>query len=244
MPQARKTLITIATYNELENLPRLVSDLFSVVPDSQILVIDDNSPDGTGDWCETTAAQDNRLRCLHRPEKQGLGTAILAGMRVAIDEGFDYMLNLDADFSHDPSYVPALLAAMENIEGGRPVDLAIGSRYVPGGSMPDWPWQRRMISRALNLYTRLWLGLKARDCSGGFRCYRTDTLRQLDLDRITSQGYSFQEEILWHLQRVGARFHEIPIAFRDRVRGDSKITLNEALQALQLITRWGLNRQR
>ena len=190
-----------------------------------------------GKWCDAATNRDTRIRCLHRPEKLGLGSAIVAGMRYAIDFEYDYALNLDADFSHDPEYVPALLAAIEDANGGCRTDLAIGSRYVPGGSTPGWPLQRRVISRALNYYTRLLLGLKVRDCSGGFRCYRTTALRTLDFGRIRSQGYSFQEEILWHLKQAGSRFCEVPIAFRDRTEGTSKITLREAVGAVWLITR-------
>lgn len=234
---APRTLITIATYNEIENLPRLVDELFKISPDFHILVIDDNSPDGTGRWCDAANDRNDRLRCLHRPGKLGLGTAILAGMRYAIEHEFDYTLNLDADFSHRPEYIPALLAAIEDEHGERLADLAIGSRYVPGGSTPGWPLQRRLISRALNYYTRLLLGLKVRDCSGGFRCYRTNALRKLEFEQIRSRGYSFQEEILWHLKRTGARFAEVPIAFRDRTEGVSKITIREAISAVWLVTR-------
>ncbi len=234
---APRTLITIATYNEIENLPRLIDELFKISQDFHILVIDDNSPDGTGRWCDEANLRNERIRCLHRPEKLGLGTAIVAGMRYAIEHEFDYTLNLDADFSHDPEYIPALLNAIEGENGESLADLAIGSRYVPGGSTPGWPLQRRVISWAINFYTRSLLGLKVHDCSGGFRCYRTSVLQTLELERIRSRGYSFQEEILWHMKRAGSRFCEVPIAFRDRTEGTSKITLQEAIGAVWLITR-------
>ncbi len=238
-PQIRaapRTLITIATYNEIENLPRLIDELFKISPDFHILVIDDNSPDGTGRWCDAANLRNERICCLHRPGKLGLGTAIVAGMRYAIEHDFEYALNLDADFSHDPEYIPALMNAIEDEQGEHLADLAIGSRYVPGGSTPGWPLQRRIISRALNYYTRVLLGLKVRDCSGGFRCYRTSALRSVEFAQIRSRGYSFQEEILWHLKGAGARFSEVPIAFRDRTEGTSKITLREALDAVWVVT--------
>ncbi|MEO8493465.1 MAG: polyprenol monophosphomannose synthase [Planctomycetota bacterium] len=237
MRTAPRTLITIATYNEIENLPPLVEELFTISAEFHILVIDDNSPDGTGTWCDAAADRDPRIHCLHRPAKLGLGTAIVAGMNYAIDNEYDYALNLDADFSHDPVHVPALLAAIENEDGESLADLTIGSRYVSGGSTPGWPLQRRIVSQALNYYTRFLLGLKTRDCSGGFRCYRTSILKTLELARIRSRGYSFQEEILWHLKRVGARSCEVPIAFRDRRRGNSKISVREAIGAVWFVTR-------
>jgi dolichol-phosphate mannosyltransferase len=231
-----RTLVTVATYNEMENLPLLVAELFRYAPNVDLLVIDDNSPDGTGRWCDEQAARDPRIRCLHRSGKLGLGSAIVAGMRYALEHGYDYVLNMDADFSHHPRYVPELIAAMQPDEGPR-VDVAIGSRYVRGGGVQGWPWRRKFMSRAINLYARWLLWLAPRDCSGAFRCYRTAALHKVDLDRIRSRGYSFQEEVLWHLRRAGARFAEVPIVFVDRQRGVSKIDLREALAALWVILR-------
>ncbi len=236
---SRRSLVTVATYNEIENLPRLVGSIFDYAPHSDLLVIDDNSPDGTGRWCDEYAATDARLHCLHRAGKLGLGSAILAGMNYAIQHRYDYVLNMDADFSHDPRYIPALLAGMDP-EGQPPVDVAIGSRYVPGGGIEGWPLRRHLMSRGVNGYARWLLSLSPQDCSGGFRCYRTSLLAQLDLASIRSRGYSFQEEILWRLKRLGARFLEVPIVFVDRKHGRSKIDRREAVAALRIIFLLGL----
>ena len=203
MTPTDKTLVTVATYNEMENLPRLVEEILRYAPQADILVIDDNSPDGTGGWCDRRRADEPRIACLHRSGKLGLGTAIIAGMKYAIERGYRYVLNMDADFSHQPKYLPALLAGMEPPDGP-PVDVMIGSRYVPGGGIEGWPLKRQLMSRAVNLYARLLLGLRPKDCSGAFRCYRTAVLAKLDFDAVRSRGYSFQEEILWRLKRLGA----------------------------------------
>jgi len=166
-----KTLVTIATYNEIENLPRLVEEVFSAVPQAEILVIDDHSPDGTGQWCGQRAAEDSRLHCIVRGSKLGLGTAIVAAMRYAVQHGYQYMLTMDGDFSHHPRDLPALLAGMDPAEG-RWVDVMIGSRYARGGRTEGWPLPRRIMSRTMNLGVRWLLGLGPRDCSGGYRCYR------------------------------------------------------------------------
>lgn len=231
-PTHAKTLITLATYNEIENLPPLVEEIFRFVPEADLLVIDDNSPDGTGQWCDEAGKRDPRIRCLHRQGKLGLGTATIAAMRYAIEHGYQQMANLDADFSHPPRYLPALLAAMDQKIDGQEVGCAIGSRYIPGGGVEGWPWRRRLMSRAVNSYARGLLGLAPHDCSGAFRCYRTSLLAQLDFDAIRSRGYSFQEEVLWHLKRLGCRFAEVPITFVDRVRGQSKIGAREAVSSI------------
>jgi dolichol-phosphate mannosyltransferase len=232
-------LVTIATYNEIENLPSLVDEIFRAVPQVDLLVIDDNSPDGTGAWCDRKAAEDPRLHCLHRSGKLGLGSAILAGMQYALDQGYRQVLNMDADFSHHPRYLPAFLAGMDPPDGP-PIDVMIGSRYIPGGGIEGWGWKRHVMSRGINLYSRWFLGLKPKDCSGGYRCYRTATLAKLDFTAIRSRGYSFQEEVLWRLKRVGARFGETPIVFPDRRKGSSKIDAGESLRALWIILRLGL----
>ena len=239
MSHPGKTLITVATYNELENLPLLVEEIHRYAPQADILVMDDNSPDGTGQWCDRQAAADPRLHCLHRPGKLGLGSAILAGMRYAIEHGYRYVLNMDADFSHQPKDIPALLAGMEPPEGPPP-DVMIGSRYISGGGVEGWSLRRHLMSRGVNFYARLLLGLATKDCSGGFRCYRTESLAKLDFDRVRSRGYSFQEEILWHLRRRGGRFGETPIVFIDRTRGTSKINSKEAVVALWIIFTLGM----
>lgn len=239
MSNSKKTLVTVATYNEMENLPSLVDEILRIAPQVDILVIDDNSPDGTGQWCDRKRAEDARVHCLHREGKLGLGTAIVAGMKFAIEHGYKYVLNMDADFSHQPRYLPDLSAGMEPPQGP-PVDVMIGSRYVPGGGVQGWPLRRHLMSRGVNFWTRWLLGLKPKDCSGSFRCYRTELLARLDFDAIRSRGYSFQEEVLWHLKRLGGRFGEIPIVFVDRQRGTSKIDTKEAITALRIIFALGL----
>ena len=239
MSNAEKTLVTVATYNEMENLPALVEEIFRVAGEVDLLVIDDNSPDGTGQWCDRKGAEDARLSCLHREGKLGLGTATIAGMRYGIRQGYRYVLNMDADFSHQPRYLPDLIASMDPRQGP-PVGVAIGSRYTRGGGTQGWPLRRRLMSRGVNFYARWMLGLKPKDCSGAFRCYRTELLAKLDFDAIRSRGYSFQEEILWHLKRLDARFAETPIIFIDRQHGTSKINSKEALAALRIIFGLGL----
>jgi dolichol-phosphate mannosyltransferase len=229
-----RLLITVATYNEIENLPPLLDAIWQFVPDANVLVIDDNSPDGTGRWCDEKAAAEPRLHCLHRPGKLGLGTATIAGMQHAVTQAYDYVLNMDADFSHHPRYLPSLVAAMEN------ADVAIGSRYCSGGGTEGWPAQRKLMSWAVNTYARTALGLAPRDTSGAFRCYRVALLAQLDFSKIKSRGYSFQEEILWRLKRHGARMVEVPIVFADREHGQSKINRQEAFAALHVIFRLGI----
>jgi dolichol-phosphate mannosyltransferase len=239
MTEKRSTLVTLATYNEIENLPLLVGEIFAAAPAVDILVIDDNSPDGTGSWCDERAASDPRVRCLHRSGKLGLGTATIAGMKYAIEHGYRYVLNMDADFSHHPRHLPALLAGMERPDGTPGADVMIGSRYTKGGAIEGWPWKRHAMSRSVNAAARVLLGLRPRDCSGAFRCYRTSLLEKVDFDAVRSRGYSFQEEILWHLKRLGAKMAETPITFADRQRGSSKINSQEAFGALGILLRLG-----
>lgn len=229
----------LATYNEIENLPSLVDEILQQLPDAHVLVIDDNSPDGTGQWCDQRAAGDARLSCLHRPGKLGLGSATVAGLKYAIDHGYDLAVNMDADFSHHPRYLPNLVGGM-NRPGQSPVDCMIGSRYCPGGGVEGWPLKRQLMSRGVNLYARALLGLSPKDCSGAFRCYRTELLKQLNFDDVRSRGYSFQEEILWHIKRLGGRFGETPIVFVDRARGASKLDKQEAIASLKQIFRLGV----
>lgn len=232
-------LVTIATYNEIENLPRLVEAIFEHAPQVDLLVIDDNSPDGTGDWCDERAAQDRRVHCVHRTGKLGLGTAIVAGMQYAIEHGYDFVLNMDADFSHHPRYIPAILSGMEQADGGSHIDVMIGSRYIAGGGVEGWPLKRQLMSTCINMYTRTLLGLKARDCSGAYRCYRVSRLKQLDFGQLRARGYAFQQEMLWQLKRIGCRFAETPIVFADRAYGQSKINSKEAVAALWHIAALG-----
>ncbi|MGW8258284.1 MAG: polyprenol monophosphomannose synthase, partial [Thermoguttaceae bacterium] len=239
MSNAEKTLVTVATYNEMENLPLLAEEIFRYLPNTHLLVVDDNSPDGTGVWCDQRAAEDPRVFCLHRSGKLGLGTATVAAMKYAIEHGYRYMLNMDADFSHPPRSLPELVAGMDPTDAPG-ADVMIGSRYVYGGGVEGWPMKRQLMSLAVNLYARWLLGLKPKDCSGAYRCYRVAMLEKLDFDAVRSRGYSFQEEILWHLKRLGARFGESPIIFVDRQRGQSKIDKNEAFSALWIIFSLGM----
>ncbi len=234
------TLVIIATYNEIENLPGLTDQIFRHAPHVELLVVDDNSPDGTGRWCDDRAARDARFQVIHRSGKLGLGTATVCGLQRAIDRDFEFAVVMDADFSHPPESVPALLAAMAGDGQGGPVDVMVGSRYVPGGVIRGWPWYRRVMSRLINTYARWMLGLSVRDCSGSFRCYRIERLRQIDFSQMRSRGYSYLEELLWMLKRAGARIEEMPITFVDRQQGQTKINTREALTALWLLLRLGI----
>ena len=236
--EAPRLLVSLATYNEAGNLEPLARAIREVAPDASILVIDDNSPDGTGRIADDLTARMPGFHVIHRPGKLGLGTATIAAMRFAIENGYDLLLNMDADFSHDPEYVPALRAGMGDH------DVMIGSRYVPGGGVEGgFNFKRKFMSTGINTYARMMLGLKSRDNSGAFRCYRVSKLAQIDFDRIQSRGYSFQEEILFWCQAVGCRIGETPIVFKDRRAGVSKINNREAVLALWILFRLGIARR-
>ena len=231
---ARRLLVTLCTYNERENLQRLIPEIHEHAPDAEILVIDDNSPDGTGALADEMATRDPRVHVLHRSGKLGLGTAILAGFRYGIENGFEDLINMDADFSHHPRYLPALRECMQR------VDVGIGSRYVAGGGVQGWGALRHFMSQGVNWYARLLLRLRTRDNSGSYRCYRVAKLHDLDLDRVRARGYAFQEEILYRCRRIGCTFEETPITFEDRRYGTSKISWREAVSALWVIFRLGI----
>lgn len=231
-----RLLVTLCTYNELENLPALIEEIHQFVPDAEILVIDDNSPDGTGRLADELAVADPRIHAIHRSGKLGLGTATMAGFRYGIEHSYDQLVNMDADFSHHPRYIPELRACLET------VDVGIGSRYVPGGGVVGWNWKRYVMSSGINFYARLFLGLANKDNSGSFRCYRVSKLAELDLNQVRSRGYSFQEEILYMCRRVGCTFREVPITFEDRRAGTSKINWKESVAALWNIFRLGIDR--
>lgn len=238
MADPASVLVAMATYNEMESLPQLVEQVFRYLPEAHVLVIDDNSPDGTGQWCDRKAKEDRRLHCVHREAKQGLGTALVAAMKYALDHGYAYLVTMDADLSHPPDRLPDLLAAMGPAHHG--ADVAIGSRYLPGGVIKGWPWTRHLASRAVNLLARYLLGLPTRDSSSGFRCYRVDLLARIEWTAIRSFGYSFEEEMLWRLKRVGARFREIPIRFVNRRKGASKVNLREMATSALVLLRLGV----
>lgn len=230
------TLIMLCTYNEIDNLKDLIPELLSLVPEAAVLVIDDNSPDGTGRLVTEMAANDSRIRLLHRPEKLGLGTATLAGFRYAISHEFDLLVNLDADFSHNPKYVPKLLEAVPEC------DVVIASRYVEGGGVVGWPPVRKLMSRTINLWARCLMGLKTADNSGSFRCYRVSKLKEVDWDLTIAKGYAFMEEILYRCRRVGCRMCEIPFVFEDRRFGVTKINTFECITAVLVIFQLGVQR--
>ncbi len=234
-----RVLVAIATYNEIENVPRLVADLRRTQPEADVLIVDDNSPDGTGRWCDVQTGIDPRVRCLHRPRKDGLGRAVIAGLQYALEHGYEMVVNMDADFSHSPHAVHQMIAKMQSADR---LDVVIGSRYIRGGAIRGWPWGRHVMSRAVNLLARVALGIGVKDCSGSFRCYRVACLRQLDFAKFRSRGYAFFEEILWRLRKHGARFAEIPITFEERRLGRSKIDVNEALGAMATLFRLTLER--
>jgi dolichol-phosphate mannosyltransferase len=226
--------MVIPTYNEIDNLADVVARARRCVPDVDLLVVDDNSPDGTGALADRLAAEDPQVRVLHRTTKQGLGAAYSEGFRVALDAGYDLIGEMDADGSHQPEQLPLLFAAIAD------ADLAIGSRWVPGGSVVNWPWHRLALSRAGNLYTRVLLGIGVRDATAGFRLFRRETLETVHLDQVQSLGYVFQVELVYRTLRAGLRVAEVPIEFVERVRGDSKMTPEVARESLVRITRWGL----
>ena len=234
----RDLLVTMCTYNEAENIERLVAAVHEFAADADVLVIDDNSPDGTGQIADRMSEADRRIHVLHRERLLGLGTAILAGFRFAIEYDYEFVINLDADFSHHPRHIPALRECMQH------VDVAVGSRYVLGGGIRGWGLLRHLMSRGINGYARLLLGLKTRDNSGSYRCYRISRLRQLDLNRIRARGYAFQEEILYRCRRAGCRFAETPIVFEDRRFGTSKISFRESVAAIWVIFWLGIERLR
>lgn len=226
-----RTTVIIPTYNEWENIESLVSDLRALSVDPHVLVVDDNSPDGTGDLVDAMAQSDPKVAALHRPGKLGLGTAHMDGMRRALAEGADLVITMDADYSHHPRYIPAMVAAMSDL------DLCIGSRYVLGGATADCTLPRKLLSQGANAFAHLMLGLAAKDCTAGLRCYRRQTLQQVPMDRIFSNGYSFLIEMLYFCQSAGARVGEVPILFENRQRGQSKISRKEILAAVYTVLR-------
>lgn len=232
------TLIVVATYNEIENLPELVDKLLAILPAADLLVIDDGSPDGTGEWCDERCKTESRLQVIHRAGKLGLGSATVEGFNFGIQHGYKVLATMDADFSHSPDELPQLIDAVRS--ENRAIDVAIGSRYTNGGKIVGWPITRRVMSRCVNLYARICLGLKVKDCSGAFRAYRVACLSELPPRSIQSQGYSYLEEILWRLKRKGSSIGELPITFRDRTRGQTKINWREAVAALYHIFRFGV----
>ena len=228
-----RALVVIPTYNEAENIDDVVGRTRRAVPDAHVLVVDDNSPDGTAAIVE--ALGDDHVHLLRRPGKAGLGAAYRAGFTWGAAEGFDVMIEMDADLSHDPAALPTLLAGIDD-----GADLVIGSRYVPGGSIPDWAWHRKALSRWGNRYAAAMLRLGVADATAGYRAYRATMLERLDLGSIRADGYGFQIEMTYRTAGAGGTIVEVPISFTDRTRGTSKMSSRIIVEALLLVTRWGL----
>lgn len=234
-----KTLIIIPTYNEVENLRPLLKELFTYAPATDVLIVDDNSPDGTGQLADDIHNENPQVHVLHRAGKLGLGTAYIAGFKYAIEHGYDAAFEMDADFSHDPRYLPDFLNKIEQ------ADLVIGSRYIPGGDTPNWSFSRRFISGGGNIFARFMLGLPIHDCTAGYRCYRREVLEHIGLDSVESQGYAFQVEMAYRVRRQGFKIVETPIIFMDRRVGKSKMSRTIFLEAFTYVlrTRFGLNKK-
>jgi dolichol-phosphate mannosyltransferase len=234
-----RTVVVIPTYDERENVERAVGSVLSALPDAEVLVVDDASPDGTGELADRLSAEDARVHVLHRTEKNGLGGAYLAGFAWAREHGFELVGEFDADGSHPASALPAMRAALEQDPS---VSLAIGSRWVRGGRVVDWPRRREALSRSANLYARLALGLGVHDATAGFRLYRVAVLDRLDLASVRSRGYTFQIDLTVRVLAAGGRIVEVPIVFRDREHGVSKMSGSIVVEAMTMVTAWGLAR--
>jgi dolichol-phosphate mannosyltransferase len=231
MLEAKKFMVIIPTYNEKENIERLVHTILSLEPEFYITIVDDNSPDGTGQIAERLAATCPTVHVIHRPEKQGLGTAYIAGFKYALSQGADYIFEMDADFSHDPNRLPDFLEAIKDY------DLVLGSRYINGIRVEGWKFRRLLLSKFANMYASYLIVLPVWDFTGGFRCYRREVLESIDLDRIHSDGYAFQIEMLYYTYKHGFHIKEIPFLFREREHGYSKISRHVVWEAFWLVLR-------
>jgi dolichol-phosphate mannosyltransferase len=229
-----RVLVVVPTFNELQTLPRILHRLRAAVPAAHVLVADDASPDGTGEVARALAGEDDHLHVLHRPAKEGLGAAYLDGFRWGLRRGFDVLVEMDADGSHLPEQLPDLLARI-----GAGADLVLGSRWVPGGSVVNWPRHRSVLSRGGNTYARLALGIPLHDATGGFRAFRRSALESLHLDGVASQGYCFQVDLAWRAVQAGLRVEEVPITFVERELGASKMSQAVVVEALWRVTQWG-----
>lgn len=231
-----RVLVIVPTYNERDNLPMITERVRAAVPEAHLLIADDDSPDGTGAVADALAGSDDHVHVLHRPGKQGLGAAYLAGFRWGLNEGFDVLVEMDADGSHRPEELPKLLEALAD-----GADLVIGSRWVPGGKVVNWPASREFLSRGANVYTRMMLGVPVRDATAGFRAYRASTLRKIGLDDVESQGYCFQVDLTLRTVRHHLRVAEVPITFVERTVGASKMSRGIVAEALWRVTVWGVS---
>jgi dolichol-phosphate mannosyltransferase len=232
-----RPLVVIPTYNESENIERMLHRIHECLPGAGVLVVDDGSPDGTADIVKKVAAELPDVRLLRRNEKSGLGSAYRAGFAWGLERGFDSFVEIDADFSHDPAALPGLLAPLED-----GFDVSIGSRYIEGGSIPNWAWHRHLLSRGGNIYASTVLGLGVADATAGYRAYSSRILRKLDLERIRAEGYGFQIEMTYRARQHDAAIAEVPISFVDREAGESKMSSFIVVEALGLVTWWGLGR--
>ena len=233
-PPLGTVLVIIPTYNEIDNIDMITARLRASVSDAHILVVDDNSPDGTGGRADELAALDDHIHVLHRTGKEGLGAAYLAGFRWGLDRDYGVLVEFDADGSHQPEQLPAVLRALES------ADMVKGSRWVKGGSVVNWPLSRQLLSRGGGLYTRLMLGLSIKDITGGFNAFRADTLREIITEPIDKHGYGIQRDLTWHAHRHGKKIVEVPIEFREREYGDSKMSGDVVVEAMKSTTRLGL----
>jgi len=230
-----RVLICTPTYLEAMNIEDFLRRARAALPEADVLVIDDNSPDGTADIAERVAAEVGQVQVLRRPSKRGLGSAYRAGFSVGVDRGYDTLVQIDADLSHDPTALPALLREVQN-----GADLAIGSRYVAGGSIPHWPWYRRALSKYGNLYTGFMLRTGVADATSGYRAYRVDVLKAIDFSSTRAKGYGFQIELAYRVARLGGKIAEVPITFTDRERGKSKMSAAVMVEEMGLVSWWGI----
>ncbi len=237
MGETGRVLVVVPTYNESDNLERIVARTFAASPEVHVLVADDNSPDGTGEIADRLAEDDSRVHVLHRPAKEGLGRAYVAGFRWGLARGYDVLCEMDADGSHPPEQLPDLLRALAS------ADLVLGSRWVRGGRVENWPFQRELLSRWANFYTRVALGMPLRDATAGYRAYRRVTVEGIDLDTVASQGYSFQIDLALRAVEAGYRVVEVPIVFTEREFGASKMSRNVILEAFWRVAAWGVRRR-
>ena len=230
-------LVVLPTYNELENIDRVLRRIRVALPAASVLVVDDGSPDGTADAAEVLGKELGSIDVLRRTAKSGLGSAYREGFRWGLDRGFDACVEMDADLSHEPEALPSLVAPLAD-----GTELVIGSRYIPGGEIPNWRWHRRLLSRGGNIYASTLLGLHVSDATAGFRCYSASLLKRIELDQVRAEGYGFQIEMTYAARRAGAKVLEVPIRFVDRVDGESKMSTYIVVEALGLVSLWALQR--
>jgi dolichol-phosphate mannosyltransferase len=230
-----RTLVVMPTYDEAANIAEVLTRVRAAAPEVDILVLDDNSPDGTAELARATAAELGQIDVIVRERKEGLGTAYRHGFRIGAERGYEVLMQMDSDLSHDPADVPRVLAP---VEAG--ADASIGSRYIPGGAIPHWPWHRRALSKYGNRYACIMLRMNVNDATSGFRAYRVDTLKAIEVDRTQAKGYGFQIESTYRASRIGKEIAEVPIVFTDRVRGYSKMSIWVMLEQLRLVTWWGV----